>query len=109
MIKRKILIGFLLIACLFDSLKTIKIMYLPFELPGKLMAMTVPPFGIFIESKFEAEGDGCGSILSHEKVHWEQYRRMGLFGYYFEYFKLLLKEGRIYNWMEEEAKEKSKC
>ena len=29
--------------------------YLPFDIPGKQMASTIPPFGIFIESKYQNE------------------------------------------------------
>jgi len=85
------------------------VMYLPFDLPGKQMAITVPPFGIFIESEYkkEKESSPC-SILTHEKVHWKQYERMGLFYFYYNYLTIYIKNGRIKNWMEEEARKPCK-
>lgn len=91
---------------LFDSERLI---YLPFQIPGdsSQMAATVPPFGIFIEEAFREEGDGFCSILAHERVHWEQYQRMGLFGFYHAYLTEYWKNGRFNHWMEREAREKS--
>ena len=85
-----------------------RVIYLPFDIPGAQMAATVPPFGIFIESRYKNEGDGRGSILAHERVHWDQYKRMGLFKFYYEYFSEYLKHGRINDhWMELEARKLS--
>lgn len=79
--------------------------YLPFNIPGKQMASTIPPFGIFIESKYQNENSNnpC-SILKHEMVHWEQYKRMGLISFHYNYLKCYLNAGRINNWMEEDAR-----
>jgi len=87
-----------------------RVIYLPFDIPGKQMAATIPPFGIFIENKYKSESCGCGSILSHEKIHWDQYKRLGLIGFYYQYISQYLKHGRIHNhWMEVEARKLSEC
>ena len=90
----------------FDSERVI---YLPFQIPGDSaqMAATVPPFGIFIEAEFREEGNGRCSILAHERVHWSQYQRMGLFGFYYAYLTEYWANGRFDHWMEREAREKS--
>jgi hypothetical protein len=85
-----------------------RIYYLPVDILGTQMAATIPPLGIFIEDEYENEGDVSGSILRHEKVHWEQYQRMGLIKFYYSYTSEYLKHGRINNWMEEEARRLSK-
>ena len=98
----------ILLVLILNIKKTERVFYLPFEIPGTQMAATLPPFGIFIEDKFEDEGDGPGSILKHEKVHWKQYQRMGLIKFYYTYLTLYAKHGRINNWMEAEARRLSK-
>ena len=86
-----------------------QVVYLPFDLPGKQMAATIPPFGIFIEGKYKDEGDGKGSLLAHERIHWEQYKEMGFFNFYYEYIGEFVKHGRVNNhWMEIDARERSK-
>ena len=82
--------------------------YLPFEIPGTQVAATLPPFGIFIEDEFENEGNGPGSILRHEIIHWQQYKRMGLIKFHYNYLTLYIKYGRVNNWMESEARRLSK-
>ena len=82
-----------------------QVVYLPFDLPGKQMAATIPPFGIFIEGKYKDEGDGKGSLLAHERIHWGQYQKMGFFNFYYEYLSEYIKHGRVNNhWMEVEAR-----
>mgnify|MGYP000727019299 CR=1 FL=1 len=83
------------------------VFYIPW-LPGSLMAQTIPPLGIFIEKAYKDEGDAPGSILAHEKVHWMQYQEMGLWNFYITYWSGLVKEGRLYNDMEKDARERSK-
>jgi len=85
-----------------------RICFLPFDIPGSQMAATIPPFGIFIEKEYRDEGDGPGSILSHERVHWEQYRRMGLMRFHYCYLNEYIKHGRIHHSMEEEARQLSR-
>lgn len=100
-----IFIGFVIYS---DHVKTERVIYLPFDIPGPQMAATIPPFGIFIESKYIDEGEGKGSILAHERVHWLQYKRMGLFNFYYEYLSEYFKHGRINDhWMEVEARKLS--
>jgi len=45
-----------------NQVKREQVVYLPFDLSGKQMATTIPPFGIFIEKEFKNEGVGKGSI-----------------------------------------------
>jgi len=63
--------------------------------------MTIPPFGIFIRECCLTE-----SLLKHEKAHWEQYLRMGLFMFYLNYFKGIIKFGYWDSPMEIEARSK---
>ena len=81
-----------------------KVYYIPFNIPGSQMAATIPPFGIFIESKYKTDK----SILRHEMVHWSQYQRMGFFGFYSTYISEYKKYGRKYGPMEVEARRLSK-
>lgn len=48
------------------------------KLPFNYNAITVPPFGIFSTSNEVA-------LIEHERVHWQQYQRMGLLPYYINY------------------------
>jgi len=86
------------------------VFYIPFNIPGEQMACTIPPFGIFIESGIKKSNfnDPCLHPLKHEMIHWEQYEKMGLISFYYNYLKCYLKSGRINNWMEEEAREPCK-
>ena len=77
-----------------------KIIYTNFIIPP-FRAMTVPPFGIFIKKKFK----GDLQILEHDKIHWSQYKRMGLFMYYFRYFTQLIIIGYDTMPMEMEARQ----
>lgn len=101
---------FLLIICLvllvlLNIFKRPNVIYLPFNIPGNQMAATIPPMAIFIESKYKTEKkDEKCSLIKHEMIHWEQYRRMGLFSFYYNYLKLYFAKGRINNWMEEQAR-----
>ena len=105
--KKRYLIVFLFIVLIFvlNLSKHPFVYYLPFNIPGKQMAITIPPFGIFIESKYENENSNnpC-SIMKHEVIHWEQYKKMGLISFYYNYLKCYLNSGRINNLMEEEAR-----
>jgi hypothetical protein len=71
------------------------VFYIPFEIPGKQIAATIPPFGVFIESRYKYENKNRPkSIYMHEKVHWSQYEKMGLFSFYFNYLKSYINSGR---------------
>lgn len=78
------------------------------HIPGSIMATTIPPFGIFIEEKYKNEGDGHGTVLAHEKIHWLQYQERGLWGFYRKYIFGWLKHGRLYNELEIDARNRSK-
>ena len=109
--KKRYLISFAftLIILILPFIKYPFVFYLPFNIPDKQMAITIPPFGIFIESKYQNENsnDPC-SILKHEMVHWEQYKKMGLISFHYNYMSCYLNSGRINNWMEDEAREPCK-
>lgn len=87
---------------------TPKINYIDFELPNDMMAVTIPPFGIFISKEYKSESDGPGTILAHEKIHWLQYKELGLFGFYHSYIPDLIRYGRIDHPMEVDARNRSK-
>lgn len=63
--------------------------------------MTIPPFGIFIKSKYK----GNEQILKHDLIHWKQYKRMGLIMYYLRYFIQLIIIGYDTMPMELEARQ----
>ena len=64
-------------------------------------ARTIPPFGIYIK---ESEKDN-ESLLEHELVHWNQYKKMGLINFYMQYVKELKQYGYDKMPMEKEARE----
>ena len=105
---KKLLIIFVIIITLLNIFKGERIFFTPINIPGKQMAMTIPPFGIIIEKKYKNEGGGRGTLLSHERVHWNQYKKMGLFGFYYNYFSEYVKYGRFNGSMEIEARKLSK-
>lgn len=81
-------------------MKKPKIIYTKYIFPP-FRGMTIPPFGIFIKKEFE----GDAKILEHDMVHWEQYKRMGLFMFYFRYFIQLIIIGYDTMPMEMEARQ----
>jgi hypothetical protein len=88
-----------------NLIKKERVIYMSVDIPGKQMAATIPPFGIFIEGKYKNEGDGKGSLLAHERIHWKQYQKMGFFNFYYEYLSEYFKHSRVNNhWMEVEAR-----
>lgn len=101
---KKICVLFLVCVFFFGLSKENKVYYLPFDIPGSQMAATIPPFGIFIESKYKTNTD----LLNHELVHWDQYNRMGFIGFYKTYISEYIKYGRKYGPMEVEARKLSK-
>jgi len=64
-----ILLSFLLVTVILNIFKKPIVWYLPVDIPGKQMAATIPPLGIFIEKAYKNGGNPPGSILSHEKLH----------------------------------------
>ena len=66
----------------------------------KFRAITLPPFGIYaIEGSTQDV-----RLAKHENAHWEQYKRMGFFGFYATYLWLLVRHGYINHPMEIEAR-----
>lgn len=78
--------------------------YIVKYLIGPFRAMTIPPFGIFIKEKYKNDSQ----VLEHDLVHWKQYKRMGLFMYYFRYFLQLIIIGYDTMPMELEARQNEK-
>jgi len=70
------------------------------KVPFKQNAITIPPFGIYIHKDQQQNS----ALLSHELIHWQQYQRMGLLPYYYNYLKEHLKNGYDGNLMEQEAR-----
>lgn len=68
------------------------------KLPPPRRAMTIPPFGILMKDDEAQE-----TIKKHEKCHWEQYQKLGLFPFYASYFSGYLKYGYRNSPMEEEC------
>lgn len=54
------------------------------NLPGNRKAVTMPPFGIYIEP----DAKNVAEITRHEQCHWQQYQQKGLVKFYSDYFKL---------------------
>ncbi len=80
-------------------MRQVKIHYVRWVVPP-YRAMTIPPLGIFIKKKYR----GDKKILNHDMVHWQQYQKMGLFKFYFRYFKQFLIYGYDNMPMELEAR-----
>ncbi len=74
-----------------------KIMMLP--LPGDRMAVTMPPFGIYVEPEYK----NTDAIIKHEKCHWQQYQDKGLFNFYRDYFRMKANYDYKDNPMEQEC------
>ncbi len=72
---------------------------------GAYLAITLPPFGIFMREGLE--GEAAKRVLGHELIHWEQYRRWGLLGFYWRYLWWAARYGYRDNPMEVEARERS--
>ena len=66
----------------------------------KFRAITLPPFGIYaIEGSTQDV-----RLAKHENAHWEQYKRMGFFGFYATYLWFMLVYGYEKHPMEIEAR-----
>lgn len=70
------------------------------SLPLGLNAVTIPPLGIFIRE----QQSGNDALLQHEMIHWQQYQRMGLLPYYFNYAVDYIRHGYELHPMEQEAR-----
>ncbi len=101
---KKLILAFLIIIILLNLYDEERVLYTPIQIPGSLMAMTIPPFGIIIEEQYENQPDKPGSLIRHEKAHWAQYKKMGLLKFYYNYFIEFIKYGRKKGPMEDEAR-----
>lgn len=70
------------------------------KLPNNYNASTVPPFGIYVAKDYANNL----ALIEHEKIHWQQYQRMGLLNYYLQYFAQKSKFGYDNMPMEIEAR-----
>jgi len=52
-----------------------------YKLPYNYNALTLPPFGIIVQYEDRLNH----RLISHEMVHWYQYRKAGFFIYYIKY------------------------
>ncbi len=68
-------------------------------------AITLPPAGIWVRKGLSPELQA--RVLVHEGIHWEQYVRWGLLGYYGRYLWWAFRHGYRDNPMEVEARERS--
>ncbi len=80
-------------------MKKPKIYYIRWIMPP-YRGITIPPFGIFIRKDHK----NSKRILNHELVHWNQYQKMGLIKFYYQYFKEFIALGYDKMPMEMEAR-----
>ena len=73
--------------------------FITMPLPGNRKAVSMPPFGVYIEKDVENDE----KVIKHEKCHWKQYQDKGLIDYYKEYFSLNSKYDYEDNPMEKEC------
>lgn len=71
------------------------------KLPLNFNAVTVPPLGIYITQA----NAGNLELIKHETVHWRQYQRMGLIGFYAQYLHDWFTHGYDGSPMEMEARQ----
>lgn len=63
-------------------------------------ARTIPPFGIFIKKSEKNNTE----LLKHELIHWNQFKNLGLLGFYSTYITEHIKNGYDLNRLEIEAR-----
>lgn len=76
-----------------------RIHYVP-HIPGGFNAITLPPYGIYIRN----DQQGNDELFQHEMIHWQQYQRLGLVPFYYEYLKGYFIHGYDLHPMEQEAR-----
>lgn len=74
-------------------------------LPGKFIAITLPPFGVWIRDGAQDRKD-LSRIIRHEGIHWDQYLRWGWM-VYIRYVGLWIRHGYWNHPHEVEARERS--
>jgi len=73
--------------------------FIKVPLPGDRKAVTMPPFGVYIEPDVAKDP----SVIKHEMCHWDQYQDKGLIDFYREYFHLKANNDYQNNPMEQEC------
>ena len=63
-------------------------------------ARTIPPFGIFIKKSQKNNT----ALFNHELIHWNQFKNLGLLGFYTTYISEHIKNGYDLNRLEIEAR-----
>jgi hypothetical protein len=63
-------------------------------------ARTIPPLGIFIKKSQKNNT----ALLKHELIHWNQFKNLGLLGFYTTYISEHIKNGYDLNRLEIEAR-----
>lgn len=98
----QVIIIFLIIVIFLGSVQNARYYKIPDWLVKRWQfhAITLPPFGIFLASTANNN-----DTIRHELVHWEQWKRLGTFGFYYAYLLGWLKYGYRNNPMEIEAYE----
>lgn len=94
---------FVIIFLAYLNAKNIKLppkVYYPKKDTGNFNANTLPPYGIVINN---SQRDNK-ALLEHELVHWKQYQKEGLLGFYFHYLIENAKHGYDGNKYEIEAR-----
>jgi len=76
------------------------IFYVP-NIPFGFNGICLPPFGIYIRM----DQQGNDALVAHEMIHWQQYQRMGLVPYYYDYMKDYFIHGYDLHPMEQQARE----
>jgi len=70
------------------------------SIAGNFNARTIPPFGIFIKKSQKNNT----ALLNHELIHWKQFQKLGLIGFYTTYISQHIKNGYDFNRLEIEAR-----
>jgi len=73
--------------------------FITMPLPGDRKAVTMPPFGVYIEKDVKDNEQ----VIKHEKCHWKQYQDKGLINFYKEYIQLKANHDYNDNPMEQEC------
>lgn len=73
--------------------------YVP-HIPGGYNGICLPPWGLYIRD----DQQGNAELIRHEMIHWQQYQRMGLLPYYYEYMRDYFIHGYDLHPMEQEAR-----
>jgi len=73
--------------------------FIKMNLPGDRKAVTMPPFGVYIEPEHKDDE----MVIKHEMCHWQQYQDRGLVDFYRDYFRMKANNDYENNPMEQEC------